>query len=121
MLFKRFYDENLAQASYLIACEKTREAIIVDPNTDIGKGHLPLPHHTPLAALPDRLHELDRNAPIVLQCQGGERSAIATSFLQSRGISRVSNLAGGLQAWVAEGFEVESERPTARGSERGEN
>src|SRR3954468_2511610 len=36
MLFKRFYDDNLAQASYLIACEKTREAIIVDPNADVG-------------------------------------------------------------------------------------
>jgi len=34
MLFRRFYDDNLAQASYLIACEKTREAIVVDPNSD---------------------------------------------------------------------------------------
>jgi hydroxyacylglutathione hydrolase len=36
MLFKRLYDENLAQASYLIACETTREAIVVDPNVDIA-------------------------------------------------------------------------------------
>ena len=36
MLFRRFYDENLAQASYLIACEKTREAVVVDPNADVG-------------------------------------------------------------------------------------
>jgi len=25
MIFKRFYDESLAQASYLIGCERTRE------------------------------------------------------------------------------------------------
>ncbi len=31
MIFKRFYDESLAQASYLIGCERTREAIVVDP------------------------------------------------------------------------------------------
>jgi hydroxyacylglutathione hydrolase len=37
MLFKRFYDDNLAQASYLIACERTREAIVVDPNLDIAQ------------------------------------------------------------------------------------
>ncbi|MDQ6872827.1 MAG: MBL fold metallo-hydrolase, partial [Gemmatimonadota bacterium] len=37
MLFKRFYDDNLAQASYLIACEQTREAIVVDPNLDIAQ------------------------------------------------------------------------------------
>lgn len=35
MLLERYYDESLAQASYLIACERTREAIIVDPNRDI--------------------------------------------------------------------------------------
>lgn len=35
MIFKRFYDENLAQASYMLACEKTREALVVDPNLDI--------------------------------------------------------------------------------------
>lgn len=34
MKFKRFYDESLAQASYLIGCEKTREAIVLDPGLD---------------------------------------------------------------------------------------
>jgi len=37
MLFKRFYDDSLAQASYLIACEQTREGIVVDPNLDIAQ------------------------------------------------------------------------------------
>jgi len=32
MLLERYYDESLAQASFLIACEATREAIIIDPN-----------------------------------------------------------------------------------------
>jgi hydroxyacylglutathione hydrolase len=37
MLFRRFYDDNLAQASYMLGCETTREAIVVDPNADIAK------------------------------------------------------------------------------------
>lgn len=86
-----------------------------------SKGHLPSAHHIPLASLPDRLDELDKSAPIVLHCQGGGRSAIATSFLQSRGISNVSNLAGGYQAWVAEGLEVESENPADKKSARSKN
>lgn len=86
-----------------------------------SKGHLPSAHHIPLAALPDRLNELDTNAPIVLQCQGGVRSAIATSFLLSRGISNVSNLAGGYQAWVAEGFAVESESRVNRSGASSKN
>ncbi len=35
MLLRRFYDENLAQASYLIGCQATGDAVVVDANRDI--------------------------------------------------------------------------------------
>ena len=35
MLFKRFYDTQLAQASYLLGCQQSGEALVVDPNRDI--------------------------------------------------------------------------------------
>ena len=35
MYFQRFYDTKLAQASYLIGCQRTGEAIVVDPNRDV--------------------------------------------------------------------------------------
>jgi hydroxyacylglutathione hydrolase len=72
-----------------------------------SRGHLPGALHIPLAALPERIGELDPSIPIVLHCRGGGRSSIATSFLQASGIDSVSNLAGGYEGWVAEGFEVE--------------
>ncbi|MFC3419424.1 rhodanese-like domain-containing protein [Salinicoccus hispanicus] len=31
MFFKQFYDQKLSQTSYMIACQKTKEAIIIDP------------------------------------------------------------------------------------------
>ena len=34
MLLKRFYDEKLAQASYLVGCAQTGEALVVDPTRD---------------------------------------------------------------------------------------
>ena len=37
MLLERYYDDSLAQASYLLGCERSREAIIVDPNRDIDR------------------------------------------------------------------------------------
>ena len=37
MIFRRFYDDALAQASYMIACERSSEAIVVDPNMDTAK------------------------------------------------------------------------------------
>ncbi|MEO7217778.1 MAG: MBL fold metallo-hydrolase [Gemmatimonadaceae bacterium] len=36
MIFRRFYDDALAQASYMIACEQTAEAVVIDPNLDLG-------------------------------------------------------------------------------------
>src|SRR3954464_10201054 len=35
MLLERYYDDGLAQASYLIGCERTGRAIVVDPNRDV--------------------------------------------------------------------------------------
>jgi hydroxyacylglutathione hydrolase len=35
MFVRRFYDDRLAQASYLIACQRTGEAIVIDPARDI--------------------------------------------------------------------------------------
>jgi len=35
MFFQRFYDTQLAQASYMIGCQRTGEAVVVDPNRDV--------------------------------------------------------------------------------------
>ncbi len=37
MLLRRFYDDKLAQASYLVGCARTGEALVVDPNRDVGQ------------------------------------------------------------------------------------
>ncbi len=35
MLLKYFYDEKLAHASYMVGCQRTKQAVIVDPGRDI--------------------------------------------------------------------------------------
>lgn len=37
MILKRFYDDKLAQASYLVGCAATGEALVVDPNRDVAQ------------------------------------------------------------------------------------
>src|SRR5215831_7562613 len=37
MFFKRFYDDSLAQASYMIGCQRTGEALVVDPNRNVNQ------------------------------------------------------------------------------------
>ena len=53
MLLKRFYDDTLAQASYLIGCAATGQAIVIDPNRDVdvymgaaAEEHLSITHVT---------------------------------------------------------------------------
>ena len=33
-MFQRFYDEGLAQASFLVGCDRTKQAVVVDPRRD---------------------------------------------------------------------------------------
>src|SRR5262245_22838329 len=35
MILRRFYDDRLAQASYLIGCKQAGEASVIDPNRDV--------------------------------------------------------------------------------------
>jgi glyoxylase-like metal-dependent hydrolase (beta-lactamase superfamily II)/rhodanese-related sulfurtransferase len=60
----------------------------------------------PLAVLVDSLDQLDREAPVVVNCAGGYRSMIAASLLRHAGFSDVSDLIGGYGAWTAAGLPV---------------
>jgi len=113
--------ETVAQVDPQSVQKRTLDGVqIIDVRSpeEWRRGHLPGAIHIPLALLPDRIGELDASAPIVLQCQGGGRSSIATSLLQSRGLPDVSNLAGGYDAWVKEGFEIESGPSATAGREQ---
>src|ERR687898_2056518 len=35
-MFKRYFEEGLAQSSFLIACPRTRDAAVIDPRRDVG-------------------------------------------------------------------------------------
>lgn len=53
----------------------------------------------PMAGLPDRLPELDHEAPTIVVCHHGLRSAHVTQFLERSGFKEVLNLEGGLDAY----------------------
>lgn len=61
--------------------------------------HIDSAFNLPLAQLPDRMTELQRDRPLIVYCGSGYRSAIATSLLCREGRRDVANLVGGLGAW----------------------
>jgi glyoxylase-like metal-dependent hydrolase (beta-lactamase superfamily II)/rhodanese-related sulfurtransferase len=62
--------------------------------------------NVPLSRLRERLAEIPRDRPFVLQCQSGYRSVIAASLLESAGWSGLSDLLGGIVAWEAAKLET---------------
>ena len=71
-------------------------------------GHIEGARHIPVGMLDAQLASLPRDATLVMQCQGGGRSSIASSLVQARGLKHVVNLAGGLTAWERAGLPVVS-------------
>lgn len=69
-------------------------------------GHLPRAIHIPVGYLSSRAAEIPRDRPVVVQCQGGTRSAIAASVLLRLGVSAVINLRGGYDEWNREALPV---------------
>ncbi len=57
--------------------------------------------HVPMHELPQRLHELDPEQPVVCICHHGARSAQVVAFLERQGHTHAYNLDGGIDAWSA--------------------
>jgi len=56
----------------------------------------------PLGDLPDRLHELDREAETIVHCKAGGRSAKALEILREAGFRDICHVRGGINAWSRE-------------------
>jgi rhodanese-related sulfurtransferase len=50
----------------------------------------------------------DKSEMIVLYCGGGFRSALAGDMIQKMGYRNVLSMAGGIKAWMAAGYPMES-------------
>ena len=69
------------------------------------EGQLPLtPALMPWSssALSQHYHRLPRNIDIIIYCRSGGRGAAASSFLESKGFTRIFNMTGGFNAWSFE-------------------
>jgi hydroxyacylglutathione hydrolase len=79
----------------------------VRSRSEWAAGHLPGAANIPLGELEDRIGELPRQRPLVVQCQTGSRAGIAASLLRARGVTGVRLYGGGFAEWSAAGKSVE--------------
>jgi len=53
----------------------------------------------PMAEIPERLADLDKNCPTAVLCHSGGRSRRVAEFLLAAGFTEIANIAGGIDAW----------------------
>jgi rhodanese-related sulfurtransferase len=83
--------------------------IDVREESEWGRGHLPRAIHLGKGVIERDIEARvpDSDAPIVLYCGGGYRSALAAENLQRMGYRNVLSLAGGWRGWNDRGYPVE--------------
>ncbi|MDQ5815519.1 MAG: rhodanese-like domain-containing protein [Actinomycetota bacterium] len=79
------------------------EFLDVRRDEEYAAGHVAGAVHISLQQIPLRYEELPGNRPVIVTCQVGQRSGLATEFLRARGID-AHNLEGGLELWLSQGL-----------------
>lgn len=76
-----------------------------------ANGHLPGATHLGRGVLEVKAAKVfpDKDAPLVLYCGGGNRSALAADVLQVMGYTNVRSMAGGWRGWIAGGRPTEKD------------
>ncbi|HID48841.1 MAG TPA: rhodanese-like domain-containing protein [Chromatiales bacterium] len=73
---------------------------------EIGAGTIPGAEAMPMASIPARMNELERDKDIVFICRSGARSAQVCMFLQQQGFDNVINLRHGIMGWAGSGQQL---------------
>ena len=99
---------NPARATELINREDALVLDVREPG-EYGAGHILGAKNVPVARLDGGAAELAKrkDRPLIVYCDGSERSAKAAAALKRQGFTRVVNLSGGLAAWQQAGLPVE--------------
>lgn len=88
--------------------DKGAQLVDVRADHEWETGHLPGAVHIPLAELPARVAEVDKDRPVILYCRGGNRSSMATAALAEAGYD-AAKLTEGAVGWEDEGLPFEPE------------
>jgi rhodanese-related sulfurtransferase len=83
--------------------------IDVREDNEWARGHLPGAVHLGKGIIERDIEETfpDKEAPLVLYCGGGFRSALVADNLQKMGYANVISMDGGWRGWTEAGYPVE--------------
>jgi rhodanese-related sulfurtransferase len=85
------------------------DARVLDVREDweFRRGRVPGSLHIPLGQLPGRLAEIPHDKPLLVICEHGNRSLVATHFLTVKGFPGTASVSGGTVAWARSNRPIE--------------
>ncbi|PMP63391.1 MAG: rhodanese-like domain-containing protein [Sulfurihydrogenibium sp.] len=107
-----FAYENLDSKSFYKMIQQEKNIIILDvriPEEYDKDGHIPNSILIPVQVLPQHIKDLEKfkDKKILVYCRSGNRSSVASKFLEQNGFKNVYNLKYGIIDWKKEGLPVE--------------
>ena len=107
-----FAYENLDSKSFYKMIQQEKNIVILDVRTpeEYDKdGHIPNSILIPVQVLPQYIKDLEKfkDKKILVYCRSGNRSSVASKFLEQNGFKNVYNLKYGIIDWKKEGLPVE--------------
>jgi hydroxyacylglutathione hydrolase len=70
-------------------------------------GHIPGSTSVYIGELLQHLVEIPKDRPVFVYCDSGYKGSLGASVLAMHGFTDVTNVLGGMQAWVRAGYPVE--------------
>lgn len=104
--------ENLDTKSFYEILQKDKSVLLLDVRTPAEykeDGHIPGSVLIPIQVLPQYLKEIEKfkDKKVLVYCRSGNRSAVASRFLEQNGFKQVYNLKEGIIGWKKAGLPVE--------------
>jgi rhodanese-related sulfurtransferase len=75
------------------------DIIDVREDWEVAIGKVTPSIHIPMNSIPDRIHEISMDKPVVILCHSGNRSFQVSQWLTMQGYENVMNLDGGITRW----------------------
>ncbi len=99
-----FAYEDIDAKTFYDIMQKEKDIIILDVRTPMEykqDGHIPNSILIPVQELPKNVNQLEKfkNKKILVYCRSGNRSSVASRFLEQVGFKKVYNLKSGIMEW----------------------
>ncbi len=112
-----FAFENVNPKQFLQILKKEDKVILLDvrtPEEYANDGHIKGANLLPIQVLPRYVDMLKKykDYTFLIYCRSGNRSSMASQFLEKAGFKKIYNLQGGIIQWKKEGLPVEYGKPS---------